>query len=111
MEKINILIQIVIYKYQMHNTTIILHKYLSAQKHNTIVINKTIGPTFIFEAINIHHHWCLTSYKLLNDPSNIASLHITIHIKQKKLVELCVRNYATSSDLVNGANGIFKTST
>ncbi len=95
----------------MHNTTIILYKYLSAQKHNTIVVNKTIDSTFNFEAINIHHHSCLTSYKLLNDPSKIASLHITNHIKQNILVELCVRNYAASVDLVNGANGIFKTST
>jgi hypothetical protein len=95
----------------MHNTTIILYKYFCAQKHNTIVFNKTIGPTFNFEAIDTNHHSCLTSYKLLNDPSKIGSLHITIHIKQNILVELCVRNYATSNDLVNGANGIFKTST
>jgi len=95
----------------MHNTTTILYKYLSAQKHNTIVVNKTLGPTFDFEAINIHHHSCLTSYKLLNDLGKIATLHITIHIKQNILVALCVRNYATSNDLVNGANGIFKTST
>jgi hypothetical protein len=95
----------------MHNTTIILYKDLSAQNLYTIVANKTIGPTFNFEAINIHHRSCLTSYKLINDPSTIASLHITIHIKQSILVELCVRNYATSNELVNGANGIFKTST
>jgi hypothetical protein len=93
----------------MHNTIVTLYKYISAKKHNTIVFNKTIGPTFNFEAIDINHHSCLTSYKLLNDPSKIASLHIT-HIKQNILVELCVRNYATSNDLVNGANGIFKTS-
>jgi len=95
----------------MHNTTIILYKYLSQQKHNTIVVNKTIGPTFNFKAINIHHHSCSTSYTLLNDPSKIASLHITIHIKQNILNELCVRNYTISNDLVNGANGIFRTST
>ncbi len=81
------------------------------QKYNKIVFNKTTCPTFNFEAIDIHHHSCPTSYKLLNDPSKIVGLHITIHIKQNMLVELCARNCATSNSLVNGANGIFKTST
>jgi hypothetical protein len=81
------------------------------QKHNKIVFNKTIGPTFNFEAINNHHHSCPSSYKLLDDPSKIASLHIIIHIKQDMVVELCVGNYATYDGLVNGANGVFKIST
>jgi hypothetical protein len=71
------------------------------------VFNKTYGPTFNFEVVDIHHH----SYKLLDDPSKIVGLHITIHIKQNMVVELCARNYATCDGFVNGANGVFKTST
>ncbi len=36
------------------------------QKHNKFVFNKTIGPTFNFEAIDIHHHSCSSSYNLPN---------------------------------------------
>jgi hypothetical protein len=75
------------------------------------VFNKTYGPTFKFEAIDIHHHSYPSSYKLPNDLNKIASLHITIHIKQDMVVELCVQNYATFDGLVNGVNGEFKTST
>ncbi len=75
------------------------------------MFNKTNGPTFKFETINIHHHSYPSSYKLPNDSNKIASLHITIHIKQNMVIELCVQNYATYDGLVNGVNGEFKTST
>jgi hypothetical protein len=55
------------------------------QKHNKIVLNTTVGPTFNFEV-----------------------LHIIICMQQNMLIELCVGNYATFDGLVNGANGIFK---
>jgi hypothetical protein len=75
------------------------------------VFNNTYGPTFNFEAIDIHHHSCLSSYKLSNDPNKTTGLHTTIRIKQDMIVELCPRNYATYDGLDNGANGVLKTST
>jgi len=57
------------------------------------VFNKTIGPTLNFEAIDIHHHSCPSSYKLPNDPSKIACLHTIICIKQNMVVEFCVGNF------------------
>ncbi len=75
------------------------------------MFNKTYSPTFNFEAIDIHHHSYPSSYKLPNDSNKIASLHTTIHIKQNIVVESCAQNYATYDGLVNGANGVFKTST
>ncbi len=71
-------------------TTLILYKYPSA-KNNKIVFNKIISPTFNFEATNIHHHSCSTSYKLLNGLSKIASLHITNCIKQNMLDEFVLK--------------------
>jgi hypothetical protein len=50
------------------------------------------------------------TYKLRDDPSKTSSLHIIICMKQNMLFELCVENYATFDGLVNGVNGIFKTS-
>ncbi len=91
-------------------TTFILYKYFSA-KNNKIVFNKTTGPTFNFEAINIHHHSCPSSYNLPDDQNKTTGLHIIIHIKQNMVVESCVGNYATYDGLVNGADGIFKIST
>jgi hypothetical protein len=38
-------------------------------------------------------------------------MHSIISIKKDMLVELCVGNYAISDGLVNGIDGIFKTST
>jgi hypothetical protein len=87
----------------------ILYKYFSPNKNNNF-FNKTIGPTFNFETIDIHHHSCPPSYKLLNDPSKIVGLHIIIGIKQDMVVKLCVGNYATYVGLVNGADGVFKIS-
>jgi len=60
------------------------------QKHNKFVFNKTTGSTFHFKAIDIHHHSCPSSYKLLDDPSKTGGLHIIIPIKQDMVIELCV---------------------
>jgi hypothetical protein len=75
------------------------------------VSNKTYGPTFNFEPIDIHHHSCPSSYKLLDDPSKTTSLHTTICIKENMIVELCVGNCATYDGLVNEDDGVFKTLT
>jgi hypothetical protein len=53
--------------------------------------------------MDINHQSCLSSYKLSNDPSKIASLIFTIQIKIYMLVELCINNYAAYDGLVNGA--------
>ncbi len=78
----------------INNTTLILYKYFSA-KNSKIIFNKKIGPTLNFETKKHHHNSCPSSYKLLDDPSKIIALHITICIKIYMLVELCARNYAT----------------
>ncbi len=75
------------------------------------MFNNTYGPTFNFDAIDIHHYSCPSSYKLSNDPNKSTCLHITIRVKQDIVVELCAGNYVTYDGLVNGANGVFKTST
>lgn len=75
------------------------------------MFTKTLGPTFNFEAKDIHHHSCPTTFKLLNDPSKIVGLHSIIHIKQDILIKQCARNYTTSNGLLNGTDGIFKTLT
>ncbi len=80
------------------------------QKHNENVFTNTLGPTFIFKAMDINHQSCPPSYKLSNDLSKIVGLHFTIHIKKDILVELCANKYATFDGLVNGVNNIFKTS-
>jgi hypothetical protein len=81
------------------------------QKHNKFVFNKTTSPIFNFDITDIHHHSCPSSYKLIDDPSQITSLHTIIHIKQIMVIELCVGNYATYDGLVNGVDGVFKIST
>ncbi len=81
------------------------------QKHNENVFTNTLAPTFIFKTMDINHQSCPPSYKLSNDLRKIASLHSTINIKIYMLVKLCVSNHATFYGLMNGANGIFKTST
>jgi hypothetical protein len=53
------------------------------------VFNKTTSQTFNFEATDIHHHSCPSSYKLLDDPIKTTSLHTTIPIKQDMVIELC----------------------
>jgi len=73
------------------------------------VLVNTLGPTFISKTMDINHRSCLPSYKLLNDPSKITSLHFTIQIKKDMLVELCANNYAKYDDIMNGVNNNFKT--
>jgi hypothetical protein len=43
---------------------------------NKFVCNKTSGLTFNFETIDVHHHSCPSSYKLLDVPSRIVGLHL-----------------------------------
>jgi len=78
------------------------------QKHNNHVLTNTLGPTFIFKAMDINYQSCPPSYKLSNHPNKIIDLHFTIQIIFFMLVELCVNNYIMYDGLVNGANGIFK---
>jgi len=61
--------------------------------------------------MDINHQSCSPSYKLSNDPTKIAGLHLRIQIKKDMLVELCVSNHATYDGLVNGVDDIFKAST
>ncbi len=78
------------------------------QKHNKHVFINTLGPTFIFKAMDINHQLCPPSYKLSNDPRKITSLHSIIQIKKDMLVELCASNHATYDGLVNGVDSILK---
>jgi hypothetical protein len=61
--------------------------------------------------MDINHRSCPSFYKLSNDPNKTICLHSTINIKKDMSVELCASNYATFDGLVNGIDGIFKTST
>ncbi len=81
------------------------------QKHNNHVFANTLGPTFIFKAMDINCQSCPPSYKLSNHPNKIVDLHFTIQIFFFMLVELCASNYIMYYGLVNGANGISKEST
>jgi hypothetical protein len=81
------------------------------QKHNENMFTTTLGPTFIFKAIDMNHQSCPPSHKFSNDLSKPMGLHFTITIKKDMLIELCVSNYATSNGLVNGVDGILKSST
>ncbi len=72
---------------------------------------KMCSLTHIFKTMNINHQSCPPSYKLSNYLSKISGLHSTININIYMLVELCASNYATFNGLVNGVDGIFKTST
>jgi len=58
------------------------------QKHNEYVFINTLGPTFIFKAMDINQQSCPPFYKLSNDPSTIIGLHYIIQIKKK-----CWLNY------------------
>ncbi len=77
------------------------------KKHNENAFTNTLSPTFIFKAMDIDHQSCPPS----NDSNITMGLHSKINIKIYMLVELCVGNYATFDGLVNGVDGIFKTST
>ncbi len=72
------------------------------QKHNEHVFIDTLGSTFIFKAMDINHQPCPPFHKLLNHAIKIISLHSTIQIFKKMLVELYASNYATYDGLVNG---------
>ncbi len=72
---------------------------------------KMCSLTHIFKTMNINHQSCPPSYKLSNYLSKISGLHSTININIYMLVELCASNYATFNGIVNGVDGIFKTST
>ncbi len=50
------------------------------QKHNENVFTNTLGPMFIFKAMDINHQSCPPSYKLSNDSSKTMGLHSTINI-------------------------------
>jgi hypothetical protein len=80
------------------------------QKHNGNVFTTTLSPTFIFKTMDINHQSCPSFYRLSNDSSKTTSLHSIINTKIYMLVELCVGNYATYNGLVNGIDGILKTS-
>jgi hypothetical protein len=45
------------------------------QKHNENVFTNTLGPMFIFKAMDINHQSCPPSYKLSNDLNKTTSLH------------------------------------
>jgi hypothetical protein len=51
---------------------------------------------------------CPFHFKLSNLPSQITSLHYENLFLKKLLVELCLGNYETLNNLVNGADGIFE---
>jgi hypothetical protein len=60
------------------------------QKHNEKVFTNTLGPMFIFKAIDINHQSCLPFYDLSNDLNKTTNLHFIINIKKDILVEICV---------------------
>ena len=78
--------------------------------HNDQVFSNASGSTFCFEAIDIRHCLLPPSYKIPTNPNKTAGLHKCIKIKRDMVVELC-NNYVISNGLVNGADGLFKTST
>ncbi len=57
------------------------------QKYNEHMFTNTLGPTFIFKAMDINHQSCSPFYKLSNDLSKIVGLHFTIQRK------ICWLNY------------------
>jgi hypothetical protein len=58
------------------------------KKHNENVVINTLGPMFIFKAMDINHQSCPPSYKLSNDSSKTMGLQSTINIKK-----ICWLNY------------------
>ncbi len=89
----------------------LFYKNKTCAKNSENVFTNTLGPTFILKAMDINHQSCPPSYKHSNDFCKIFGLHSTINIIIYILVELCVSNYATSDDLANGFDCIFKAST
>jgi hypothetical protein len=81
------------------------------KKHNESAFLRSEGDVFILRAQDKHHNTCFQSFQLQNDANVTIGLHSKVQVKKNKLVELCVKNYATHDGLVNGANGIFQGST
>jgi hypothetical protein len=72
-----------IYDQQPPNNLIIPYLFYInklVQKHNENVFGNTLGPTFIFKAMDINHQSCPPSYKLSNYPNKTMGLHSTINI-------------------------------
>jgi hypothetical protein len=70
--------------WQPSNNFVILYSFYTnkdVQKHNENVFINTLGPTFIFTAMDIKHQSCPPSYKFSNDLNKIVGLHFRIHIK------------------------------
>lgn len=78
------------------------------QKDSEYVFTKTIGPTFIFKAIDIHDPSCPSFFKLPNDPTKNYWVCIFCLAKRKYMVELCVGNYVTYDSPINEAADILK---
>lgn len=70
------------------------------------VFLKTIGLTFIFNAINIHYQSCPPSSK--PPKQNYRFVFFWLCIRNNMLIKLCVRNYSKIGGLVN--DRILKTS-
>jgi hypothetical protein len=77
-------------------------------KHNESTFLQSDGNVCIFCAQDKHHDTCLKSFQLQNGPNFIIRLHYKIQIKKDMLVKLCVGNYLTHDDLVNGVVKIFQ---
>jgi hypothetical protein len=72
---------ILIFNGQLPNNFTIIYLFYKnklVQKHNENVFINTLGPTFIFKAMDINHQSCPPSYKLSNDLSKNTGLHFTI---------------------------------
>ncbi len=81
------------------------------QKHNALAFLQSEGDVFILQAQDRHHDTCPQSFQLQNDANFTIGLHLKVQVMKNMLVEICVGNYETHDDLVNGANGIFQGST
>jgi hypothetical protein len=78
------------------------------KKTNNFAFENTKGQQYVFDAIDKHNDTCPKHFKLKNDSSQKVGLHSKIQIKICMLIELCVGNYATHNDLLNGANEVFQ---
>ena len=78
--------------------------------HNDQVFSNPSGFTFCFEAIDIQHCLLLPSNKIPTNPNKTVGLHECIKIKKGMVVELC-NNSVIFYGLINGVDGLFKTST
>ncbi len=67
-----------------------------------------ICQTFTFHAKDIHSETCRPHFKLQIVWSQTICFDHEFSIKKDMLIKLCVGNYITSNDFVNGVDGIFK---